>query len=122
MTTRRCGFCLLLACSFLGASDSVCRYPSQRTTGCGGYFGYAGSFVDSRQSKNRAPLGVMTARTFWQVSQRLSVIADLLPFRPGPHVSILIDLDVDDVRAAADGAIFDVLLARPYRQVDGHDD
>src|SRR6516162_405225 len=46
----------------------------------------------------------------------------LLPFRPHPHVAILFNLDVDDVRAAADGAILDVLLARPCRQVDGHDD
>src|SRR5438477_4166158 len=46
----------------------------------------------------------------------------LLPFRPHPHVAVLVNLDVDDVRAAADRAILDVLLARPCRQVDGHDD
>src|SRR6266542_2520244 len=46
----------------------------------------------------------------------------LLPFGPHPHVALLVNRDVDDVRAAADGAIFDVLLARPCRQVDGHDD
>src|SRR5262245_45695925 len=46
----------------------------------------------------------------------------LLPFRPDPHVAILFNLDVDDVRTAADGAILDVLLARPCRQVDGHHD
>src|SRR5262245_45471676 len=44
----------------------------------------------------------------------------LLPFRPHPHVAAPFNLDVDDVRAAADGAILDVLLARPCRQVDGH--
>src|SRR6516162_4296746 len=46
----------------------------------------------------------------------------LLPLRPHPHVAILFNLDVDDVRAAADRAILDVLLARPCRQVDGHHD
>src|SRR5262249_41030673 len=46
----------------------------------------------------------------------------LLPLRPHPHVAVLVNFDVDDVRAAADGAILDVLLARPCRQVDGHDD
>jgi len=33
------------------------------------------------------------------------------PFPPYPHVSILVNLDVNDVRAAADRAILDVLLA-----------
>src|SRR5262249_11932300 len=46
----------------------------------------------------------------------------LLPLRPHPHVAVLVNFDVDDVRAAADGAILDVLLARPCRQVNGHDD
>src|SRR5262245_31619203 len=46
----------------------------------------------------------------------------LLPLRPHPHVAVLFNLDVDDVRAATDGAILDVLLARPCRQVNGHDD
>src|SRR6516162_10004233 len=46
----------------------------------------------------------------------------LLPLCPPPHVAVLFKLDVDDVRAAADGAILDVLLARPCRKVDGHDD
>src|SRR6516165_11986089 len=46
----------------------------------------------------------------------------LLPFSPYPHITVLFNLDVDDVRAAADRAILDVLLARPCRQVDGHDD
>src|SRR6516165_1827843 len=46
----------------------------------------------------------------------------LLSFRPHPYVAILFNLDVDDVRAAADGAILDVLLARPCRKVDGHHD
>src|SRR5262249_25075391 len=45
-----------------------------------------------------------------------------LPFRPHPHVAVLLNLDVDDVRAAADGAILDVLLARPCPQAEGHDD
>src|SRR5947209_59682 len=37
-------------------------------------------------------------------------------------MAFVINLDVYDVRAAADRAILDVLLARPRRQVDGHDD
>src|SRR5437764_12725290 len=41
----------------------------------------------------------------------------LLPLRPHPHAAVLVNLDVDDVRAAADGAILDVLLARPCRKV-----
>src|SRR5262249_48853998 len=46
----------------------------------------------------------------------------LLPLRPHPRVAVLVNLDVNDVRAAADGTILDVLLARPCRKVDGHDD
>src|SRR5439155_19849502 len=46
----------------------------------------------------------------------------LLPFRPHPHVAVLVNLDVDHVRAAAYRAVLDVLLARPRRQVDGHHD
>src|SRR5213595_1329342 len=45
-----------------------------------------------------------------------------LPFRPHPDVTVVINHDVYDVRATADRAILDVLLARPRRQVDGHDD
>ena len=36
---------------------------------------------------------------------------------PHPHNSVPVDLDVDDVRTAADRAILDVLLLRPRRQV-----
>src|ERR1700677_5069865 len=46
---------------------------------------------------------------------------ELLSCRPHPHVSFLVDLDMDDVRAAAHGAILDVLLPRSRRQVDGQD-
>src|SRR5438067_13891052 len=46
----------------------------------------------------------------------------LLPFRPYPHVSILDNLDVNDVRAAADRTILNVRLARSCRQVDGYYD
>jgi hypothetical protein len=37
--------------------------------------------------------------------------ADVYGFRPHPHVAVFIDLDVNDVRAAADRAVLDVLLA-----------
>src|SRR5262245_32606211 len=50
------------------------------------------------------------------------LVPTLLPFRPHPHVAVVIHLDVDDVRATADRAILDVLLLRPRRQVDGYDD
>src|SRR5437868_5824256 len=46
----------------------------------------------------------------------------LLPFRPCPPVAVLVNLDVDHVRAAAYRAVLDVLLARPRRQVDGDHD
>src|SRR5690349_13940142 len=46
----------------------------------------------------------------------------LLPSRPDPHVAVLIHLDVNDVRPAADRAILNVLLACAGRQVDGHHD
>ena len=46
----------------------------------------------------------------------------LLPLRPHPHVPVVINLDVNDIRAAADRAILDVFLAGSRCQVDGHDD
>src|SRR5438552_1596639 len=45
----------------------------------------------------------------------------LLLLGPHPHVAVL-DLDVDEVRTTADRAILDIFLARPCRQVNGHDD
>ena len=42
----------------------------------------------------------------------------LLSYRPHPNLSVTVDLNVDDVGSAADRAVFDILLARPRRQVD----
>ena len=47
---------------------------------------------------------------------------DSLPRRPHSDITIIVNLDVDDIRTAAHRTIFDVLLARSRRHVDGHDD
>jgi hypothetical protein len=62
---------------------------------------------------------------FHLVSRTLEIIdsgSTLLTFRPHPSVSIFVNLDVNQVRAAAHGTIFNVLLARACRNVDGHHD
>ena len=46
----------------------------------------------------------------------------LLPLRPHADVAVLVNSDVNDVRAAADRTILDIFLARPCREVDGHHD
>lgn len=45
-----------------------------------------------------------------------------LPFDPHSHVAVLVHFEMDDVRAAANGAIFDVLLFGAGGKVDRHDD
>jgi hypothetical protein len=46
----------------------------------------------------------------------------LFSLRPHSHVTVLANLDVNDVRAAAHGAVLDVLLFRTGWQVDGQND
>lgn len=46
----------------------------------------------------------------------------LLYFRPYPQIAVGLDLDVDHVRPAADGAVLDVLLHMTGGEVDRHDD
>src|SRR5688572_4447832 len=48
--------------------------------------------------------------------------AFLLPFRPNPNVVALVNLDVNDVWAAAHRAVLDILLRRPRREIDGYHD
>lgn len=67
---------------------SLGRWPSQCTTGWGGYFGYAGSVLDNWHSRKHDPLGVMISRIEAQVSQRLRttkppLVATPVPWRPG---------------------------------------
>lgn len=66
------------------SSDSrgAAAYPSQRTTGCGGYFGYLGSDRASPHSKNRDPVSETISRPSAQVSQRLSSIGTPAPSSP----------------------------------------
>ena len=48
-------------------------------------------------------------------------LQELFALCPDPHIAVL-NLDVDDIRAAANRAILDVLLAQPCRQVNRHHD
>lgn len=48
--------------------------------------------------------------------------AILLSLHPHLHVLVLVNLDVNDVWATANGAVLDVLLRRTCRQVDRHHD
>jgi hypothetical protein len=45
-----------------------------------------------------------------------------LRFGPRPHFAALVDLDMNDVRMAADRAVFGIFLAHAGRQIDRHDD
>ena len=46
----------------------------------------------------------------------------LLRGSPGSNITVFIDLNMDDVRVATDGAVLSVLLARPGGGIDGDDD
>ncbi len=46
----------------------------------------------------------------------------LLRLRPHPGLPTLVDLDVNHVRPTADGAVFDILLGRARRCIDGYHD
>jgi hypothetical protein len=46
----------------------------------------------------------------------------VLPFRPNSHFTVVLDLDMNDVRRAAYGTILNVLLLGPCREVDGDND
>jgi hypothetical protein len=56
------------------------------------------------------------------VSAGRPVLEKLFLFRPGPRVPLLVNLDVNDMGAAADRAILNVFLDRSRREVDGDDD
>lgn len=50
-------------------------------------------------------------------------MSPLFGFRPDTHGRIIfIDVDMDDIRAAADRAVFDILLTQTAGRVDGNDD
>ncbi len=46
----------------------------------------------------------------------------LLRLRPHSSLTLLVDLDVNDVRPTADGTVFDILLSRARRRIDGYHD
>ena len=43
-------------------------------------------------------------------------------FAPHPSTAVVIDLDMNDVRTAANGAVLDIFLAFAFRRIDGDDD
>jgi hypothetical protein len=46
----------------------------------------------------------------------------LFPLRPDAAVALFVNLDVDDVRAAANGAVLDVFLLAPLGRIERDDD
>lgn len=57
-----------------------------------------------------------------RASEDFARIGRLFRLRPDAHLTLLVDFDVDQIGATADGAILDVLLRIARRKVERDDD
>jgi len=62
--------------------------------------------------------GAITGRPNLYAASETPPVPALFRLRPHSRLTLLVDLDVNDVRPTADGTVFDILLCRARRCID----